>query len=115
MSLVLVDVVTLLARAGDAPRDVGGHQQLRRIDALLGDRRDADARAKHRRAAFVGDGPIERAQDLHRREHRLRRVREARQHDADLVVAEGGHAVVGAKTGRRRSRTSEIVVAAAGP
>mgnify|MGYP003693533381 CR=1 FL=1 len=82
--LGLEDVVALLARGGDVARDVRGHQELRRVVAVLGHGRDADARAQHRGAALVRDGAVERAQQLHRGEHRLARMREARQHDAHL-------------------------------
>ena len=47
----------------------------------------------------MGDGPVERAQALHRGEHRLRRVGDARQDDADLLVAQRGDAVLGPQRG----------------
>ena len=95
--LALEDVVALLAGAGDAARDVGGHQQLRRVGGVLGHGRDAHAGAKDRRAALVGDGPVERAQALHGGEHGLRGVGDARQHDADLLLAQRGEAVLRAQ------------------
>ena len=95
--VALEDVVRLLARGGDAARDVGGHEELRRIEAMLGKCGDAHARPQHRGPALVGDRPVECTQQLHRGKHRLARVREPRQDDADLLVADGGEPVVGAQ------------------
>jgi hypothetical protein len=90
-------VVALFARGGDVARDVRGHQQLGGIEAVLGKRGDAHAGAQHRRAALVRDGPVERAQQLHRGEHRLALVGEPRQHHAGLLVAQRGDAILGAQ------------------
>ncbi len=92
--LALEDVVTLLARPRDPARHVGGHQQLPRVGVVFRHRGDAHAGPQHGRSSLVGDRPIEGAQALHGGEHRLGRVGDARQDDADLLLVQRGQPVL---------------------